>query len=124
MTVQAKQHNDYMAREKKAVERRRRPGRSPDEDKETFTAPKDELGTSDEVVMQGRQEYATERVPAWPEPDSARQYISTPEGAQEIQHGVVTWGSSADASPEKEDIERRDEPGHRRLTRKPSDYEL
>ncbi len=71
------------------------PGRSPDEDKETYTAPKDELGTSDEVVMQGRQDYATEKVPRWPAADSARQYIATPEGKLEIQHGVVTWPDAA-----------------------------
>lgn len=100
------------------------PGRSPDEDKETYTPPKDEPGTSDEVVLQGRQDYATEKVPRWPAADSARQYIATPEGKLEIQHGVVTWSDAALGSPEHGDLERRDEPGHRRTTRKSPDYEL
>ena len=100
------------------------PGRSPDEDKETYTAPRDEPGTSDETVMQGRQEYMTEKVPHWPAADSARQYIATPEGKQEIQHGVVTWVDAARSNPEIEDVERKHEPGHRRLTKKSPDYEL
>jgi len=100
------------------------PGRSPDEDKETYTAPRDELGTSDETVMQGRLDYATEKVPRWPAADSARQYIATPEGKLEIQHGVVTWSDAARSSPELEDVERKHEPGHRHMTRKPPDYEL
>jgi hypothetical protein len=104
--------------------RSRPPGRSPDEDKETYTAPRDESGTSDEIVLQGREYYATEKVPRWPAADSARQYIATPEGKQEIQHGVVTWMDAASSNPELEDIDRRHEPGHRRLTKKPPDYEL
>lgn len=104
--------------------RRTPPGRSPDEDKETYTAPNDEPGTSDEVVQQGRQEYMTEKVPRWPAADSARQYIATPEGKQEIQHGVVTWVDAARANHELDDEERKHEPGHRRLTKKPPDYEL
>lgn len=100
------------------------PGRSPEEDKETYMPPRDELGTSDEVVLQGRQEYMTEKVPSWPAADSARQYIATPEGSQEIQHGVVTWIDSANESPDKDSIERKHEPWHRRLTRKPPDLEL
>ncbi len=100
------------------------PGRSPDEDKETYTAPRDEPGTSDEVVLQGRQDYATEKVPRWPAADSARQYIATPEGKLEIQHGVVTWPDAARGNPELDDVERKDEPGHRRATRKSTDYEL
>jgi hypothetical protein len=100
------------------------PGRSPDEDKETYTPPKDELGNSDEVVMQGRQDYATEKVPRWPAADSARQYIATPEGKLEIQHGVVTWSDAAGSNPEMEDTGREDETGHKPLTRKSPDYEL
>ena len=100
------------------------PGRSPEEDRETYVPPNAELGTSDEIVLQGRQDYATERVPAWPQPDSARQYVATPEGKQEIQHGVVTWTGAAGASPEKDDVELRDEPGHRRTRSKPEDLEL
>jgi hypothetical protein len=100
------------------------PGRSPDEDKETYTAPRDELDTSDEVVLQGRQDYATEKVPRWPAADSARQYIATPEGRLEIQHVEVTWPDAARGNPEMEDVERKDEPGHRRTTRKSPDYEL
>jgi hypothetical protein len=102
----------------------RPPGRSPDEDKETYTAPRDEPGSSDEVVNQGRQEYMTEKIPRWPAADSARQYIATPEDKQEIQHGVVTWVDSANENPEKNDVERKHEPGHRRLTKKQPDYEL
>lgn len=104
--------------------RSRPPGRSPDEDKETYTAPRDDLGTSDEIVMQGRENYATEKVPRWPAADSARQYIATPEGKQEIQHGVVTWVDAANSNPEIEDVERKHEPGHKPLTRKPPDLEL
>ena len=105
--------------------RRSKPaGRSPDEDKETYTAPRDELGTSDETVLQGRQDYATEKVPRWPAADSARQYIATPEGKLEIQHGVVTWMDAARANPGKDEIDRRHEPGHRQITRKRPDYEL
>jgi|AGTN01.3.fsa_nt_gi hypothetical protein len=104
--------------------RRTPPGRSPDEDKETYTPPRDELGTSDEIVMQGKMYHATEKVPQWPMPDSARQYITTPEWAQDIQHGVVTWTDAADSNEEEDDIERRDEPGHRRLTKKKPEYEL
>jgi hypothetical protein len=104
--------------------RSRPPGRSPDEDKETYTAPREDLGTSDEIVMQGRQDYATEKVPRWPAADSARQYIATPEGKLEIQHGEVTWMDAASSVPEIEDVERKHEPGHRRLTKKPPDYKL
>ena len=100
------------------------PGRSPKEDKETYKAPRDEFGTSDEIVHQGRQDYATEKIPRWPMADSARQYIATPEGTQEIQHGVVTWSQEAHENPELEDIAREHEPGHRRLRRKPPDFEL
>ena len=114
-----------MAKETRAGGRRRRPpGRGPDEEKETYTPPRAELGTSDEAVLQGRQEYATQRVPNWPKADSARLYIATPEGMQEIQHGVVTWGESADANPRKDDIERKDEHGHKKLRTKPPEYEL
>jgi hypothetical protein len=113
-----------MARSHRQGRRLKPPGRSPEEDKETYVPPREELGTSDEAVMQGRQDYATERVPSWPKADSARQYIATPEGMQEIQHGVVTWMDSAGANPEKDDVERRDEPGHKETTRKPPEYEL
>lgn len=113
-----------MARYSRTGERRQRPGKAPEEDRETYTPPKDELGTSDEIVHQGRQEYATEKVPSWPQADSARQYVATLEGMHEIQHGVVTWIGAADASPRNEDIERRDEPGRRKKSTKPPEYEL
>jgi hypothetical protein len=104
--------------------RLKNPGRSPEEDKETYTAPRDEFGTSDEIVHQGRQDYAYEKIPRWPAADSARQYIATPEGTQEIQHGVVTWIDEANENPRKDEMEREHEPGHRRLRRKPPDLEL
>ena len=113
-----------MARSQQQGRRLKPPGRSPEEDKETYVPPNAELGTSDEAVLQGRQDYATERVPSWPRPDSARQYIATPEGIQEIQHGVVTWSDAARSNPEIDDVERRDEPGHRKTTKRPPEYEL
>jgi hypothetical protein len=113
-----------MARQTRLPEHGRRPGRSPEEDRETYTPPREELGTSDEIVMQGRQEYATEKVPAWPQADSARQYIATPEGIQEIQHGVVTWIGAANSNPEKDDAERKDEPGHKKMATRRPEYDL
>lgn len=66
----------------------------------------------------------TEHVPSWPQADSARQYIATPEGKQEIQHGVVTWVGAADANPRNNDTEKRDEPGHKKRSTKPPEYDL
>ena len=60
----------------------------------------------------------TEKVPRWPAADSARQYIATPEGKQEIQHGIVTWVEAAHGSPGLEDVERKHEPGHRQTYQK------
>jgi hypothetical protein len=113
-----------MARQTKLPGHGRRPGKAPDEDKENYTPPREELGTSDETVLHGKQEYATEHVPRWPKADSARQYIATPEGIQEIQHGVVTWVGAADSNPEKDDVERKDEPGHKKMTTRRPEYEL
>ncbi|OPY26205.1 MAG: hypothetical protein A4E28_02663 [Methanocella sp. PtaU1.Bin125] len=113
-----------MARQTRLHEHGRRPGKAPDEDKETYTPPREELGTSDEIVQQGRQFYAFHQIPDWPQADSARQYIATPDGMQEMQHGVVTWVDSARANPREEDIERKHEPGHRKRTTKPPEYEL
>jgi hypothetical protein len=100
------------------------PGKSPAEGKETYVPPREEPGTSEEIVTQGDVYYATEQIPKWPKADSARQYISTPEWSQDIQHGVVTWSEAANSNPEEDDIERRDEPGHKKMSLKRPEHEL
>jgi hypothetical protein len=116
----------YMARQTRLHEHHRRPGRGPEERRDPYTPPREEPGTSDEIVMQGKIDYAEQSYPRWPEADSARQYIATPEGMQEIQHGVVTWADAAESDKDmgEKDIERKHEPGHRELSSKPQEYDL
>lgn len=105
--------------------RKKVPGKSPDEERETIANPLDEPGTSDEIVMTGKINYADQSYPSWPREDASRQYIATPDEKQEIQHGVVTWMDAARSDKTSGDeIDRRHAPGHRRLTRKPPKYEL
>ena len=87
-----------------------------------ITPPREELGTSDEIVMSGRVYYAQEKS-LWQE-SAERQYIATPEDRKDLQHGVVTWIDAASADTgENEDIDRRYEQiaKHRK---KPPEYDL
>ena len=85
--------------------------RKPDDKKDVYTAPRDELGTSDEIALSGRVYYATEKVPIWPSADSSRQYIASPEDMQDIQHGVVTYIDAAGSDTgSNEDVDRSQEP--------------
>jgi hypothetical protein len=85
--------------------------REPDNKKDVYTPPRDELGTSDEIVLSGRVYYATEKVPSWPPADSVRQYIASPEDMQDIQHGVVTYIDAAGSDTgSNEEVDRREEP--------------
>ena len=101
------------------------PGGGPEKRSDPYVPDREEPGTSEEIVQQGRIDYAEQSYPRWPKADSARQYIATPEGMQEIQHGVVTWDEEAQGGQYgHEDIERRDEPGHKRRQSRPPDLEL
>lgn len=115
-----------MAKQTRLHEHGKRPGQGPEERKDPFTPPREETGDSDEVVQQGRIEYADQSYPRWPEADSARQYIATPEGMQEIQHGVVTWIDAAESDKDgNEDMECKEhEPGHKKMRTKPPEYDL
>jgi len=71
-----------------------------------ITPPRDELGTSDEIVMGGRIYYA-ENESAW-DRDENRQYIASPDDMKDLQHGVVTWVDAAGSDKNiNEELDRR-----------------
>ncbi len=89
------------------------------------TPPREELGTSDEVVMSGRVYYAEDRL-TWDRNEN-RQYIASPEDKMDLQHGVVTWIDAATSDKNvNEELDRRldailRERGHKK---EPPEYEL
>ena len=89
------------------------------------TPPRDELGTSDEVVMSGSVYYAENRS-TW-DRDTNLQYIASPEGMADLQHGVVTWIDAATSDKNvNEELDRRlnmilRERDHKK---KPPEYDL
>jgi hypothetical protein len=88
-----------------------------------ITPPREELGTSDEVVMSGRVYYAQEKS-LWEE-SADRQYIATPEDKKDLQHGVVTWVDAATADTgENEEIDRRLEHILKHRKKEPPEYDL
>lgn len=100
----------------------KRPGRSPDEDKETYVPPREEQGTSDEIAQSGRLYYA--ETSPW-STDYSREYIASPDDMQDLQHGTVTWVDAAFSDKNiNEEIERSIHRilGHKR--KKPPEYEL
>lgn len=87
--------------------------------------PREEPGTSDEVVMSGRVYYAQEMSP-WAG-GADRQYIATPEEKKDLQHGAVTWIDAATSDKNvNEEIDRRLEEilEKRKHSKKPPEYEL
>jgi len=105
--------------------RKQPPGWTSDEKPDPYVAPRDEPGASDEIVMTGRIDYSTERIPTWPPADSSRQYIATPDEIQEIQHGVVTWIDAATSDKtSNEEIDRDHTKKHRKKDARQPRYEL
>jgi hypothetical protein len=86
-----------------------------------ITPPREELGTSDEVVMSGNIYYAQEKS-LWEE-SADRQYIATPEDKNDLQHGVVTWIDAA-TSGENEETDRRLEQILKHRKKQPPEYDL
>ncbi len=90
-----------------------------------ITPPREEPGTSDEIVMSGRVYYA-ENKSTW-DRDENRQYIASPEDRVDLQHGVVTWIDAATSDKNVNDeLDRRldailRERGHKK---KPPEYDL
>ena len=71
-----------------------------------ITPPREELGTSDEIVMSGRVYYA-ENESSW-DRDENRQYIASPDDMKDLQHGVVTWIDAAGSDKNiNEELDRR-----------------
>lgn len=90
-----------------------------------ITPPREEPGTSDEIVMSGRVYYAEDRS-TWAT-GYGRQYLATPEDKTDLQHGAVTWIDAALSDKNVNDeLDRRldrilREREHRK---KPPEYEL
>lgn len=90
-----------------------------------ITPPREEPGTSNEIVMSGRVYYANNRS-TW-DRDENRQYIASPEDKVDLQHGAVTWIDAATSDKNvNEELDRRlnqilKEREHRK---KPPEYEL
>jgi hypothetical protein len=88
-----------------------------------ITPPREEQGTSDEIVMSGRVYYAQEKS-LW-QRSSDRQYIATPEDKTDLQHGAVTWIDSATSDTgENEEIDRRLEHILKHRKKEPPEYDL
>jgi hypothetical protein len=88
-----------------------------------ITPPREEQGTSDEVVMSGRVYYAQEKS-FWQE-SADRQYIATPEDKTDLQHGVVTYADAATSDTgENEEIDRRLEHILKHRKKQPPEYDL
>jgi hypothetical protein len=90
-----------------------------------ITPPREELGTSDEIVMSGRVYYAEDKS-MWAT-GYGRQYLASPEDKMDLQHGVVTWIDAATSDKNvNEDIDRRLDAilRERQHKKKPPEYEL
>jgi hypothetical protein len=90
-----------------------------------ITPPREELGTSDEIVMSGRVYYADN--PSIWDRDENRQYIASPEDKMDLQHGVVTWIDAATSDKNvNEELDRRLNQilKEREHKKKPPEYEL
>ncbi len=90
-----------------------------------ITPPREEPGTSDEIVMSGRVYYAENRS-SW-DRDENRQYIASPEDRVDLQHGVVTWIDAATSDKNvNEELDRRLDAilRERQHLKKPPEYDL
>jgi hypothetical protein len=90
-----------------------------------ITPPRDEQGTSDEIVMSGRVYYAEDKS-TWAT-GYGRQYLASPEDKTDLQHGVVTWIDAANSDKNvNEELDRRLDAilRERRHKRKPPELEL
>lgn len=90
-----------------------------------ITPPREEPGTSDEVVMSGRVYYAEDRSTG--AGGYGRQYLASPEDKTDLQHGVVTWIDAALSDKNvNEELDRRLDAilRERQHKRKPPEYEL
>jgi len=90
-----------------------------------ITPPRDELGTSDEVVMSGRVYYAEDRS-TWAT-GYGRQYLASPVDMTDLQHGVVTWMDAATSDKninEELDLRLDNIMKAREHRKKPPEYEL
>jgi hypothetical protein len=90
-----------------------------------ITPPREELGTSDEIVMSGNIYYAKDRS-TW-DRDENRQYIATPDDMKDLEHGVVTWVDAAGSDKNvNEELDRRLDQvlREREHKKKPPEYEL
>lgn len=89
------------------------------------TPPRDEPGTSDEIVMSGRLYYAKERS-TW-ETGYGRQYLATPEDMRDLEHGTVTYIDAANSDKNiNEELDRRLDMilKEREHKKKPPEYDL
>jgi len=111
--------------EKKAEGKSRKTGAEKKKIVEDITPPREELGTSDEIVMSGRIYYAENRS-TW-DRDENRQYIATPDDMKDLEHGVVTWIDAAESDKNvNEELDRRLDQvlREREHKKKPPEYEL
>lgn len=99
---------------------------APDEGKDIYTPPREEEGTSNEIVQQGSIYYASQRYPHWPPADATRQYLASPEDMIEVEHGIVTYIDAAGSDKiVNEELDRRYEPNTRASKKKPPpEYDL
>ena len=90
-----------------------------------ITPPREELGTSDEVVMSGRVYYAEDRS-TWAT-GYGRQYLASPEDKMDLQHGTVTFADAANSDKNvNEELDRRLDAilRERQHKKKPPEYDL
>jgi hypothetical protein len=90
-----------------------------------ITPPREEPGTSDEIVMSGRVYYAEDQS-NWAT-GYGRQYLASPEDKTDLQHGVVTWIDAATSDKNvNEELDRRLDAilRERQHKKKPPEYEL
>ena len=90
-----------------------------------ITPPRDELGTSDEVVMSGRVYYAEDKS-TWAT-GYGRQYLASPEDKLDLQHGTVTFVDAANSDKNvNEELDRRLDAilRERQHKKKPPEYDL
>lgn len=90
-----------------------------------ITPPREEQGTSDEIVMSGRVYYAEDK--STRATGYGRQYLASPEDMKDLQHGAVTWIDAAASDKNvNEEIDRRLDAilRERQHKKKPPEYDL
>ncbi|AFD00254.1 hypothetical protein Mtc_1502 [Methanocella conradii HZ254] len=88
-----------------------------------ITPPREEQGTSEEVLMSGRLYYAEDKRISQPD----RQYLASPEDKVDLQHGAVTWVDAAMSDKNvNEELDRRLDQilREREHKKEPPEYEI